>query len=759
MDPLTLAVRESRVPRLAYESDAIYPAADTLHLVTMRDLLRILRIRWKMILAAAGVAAVAAALTVSMMTPTYMGAALVMVDEQQRHVFSEQADPSVLSNLPTDPSSIESQVQMLQSHALAGQVVDKLKLVDDPEFTGANKTVMDAVMGIGPRLIGMIGSAGVPEPDMAAQRSREGAINKVLSNLNVQAVGLSTIIAVNFRSTSAAKAAHIANVFADTYIANLAAAKSGATEHASKWLADRVSQLGRQAGAADTAVQLYKAENGLIDTSNGTPLTDQQLSSLTTQLIQAQGEQAQAQAKLGRVNQLLKSGRGADITDAVASPLIMQLREQEATLLQQQADLSSRYGPLHPAMQNVNARLGELRKKISEEVGRIVGTAANDAAVAATHVASLKGDMAATTSTTAGLNKARVKLGELVANASSARALYQSYLDRLNQTQQRASFNIPDVHLVSPASAQLSPVSPKKLLIIGGAALAALVLGFLAALVADRMCNGFRSANELEAGLGLSMLAAVPDVKSRKGGLWDIGMEVLKQPLSQFSEAIRGLEIGLSRRVGMDGASGTGKAYLVTSALPADGKTSISVSLARHLAMSGHRVVIIDADHRRPRVAAALGLRNVKFCLDDYLQRRCSLDQALSSDPHSPLVVMAGSGNARELDLAGSPAMASLIARLREIVDFVVIDSPPVLAVHDAKLLAQMTDGTLFVVRWGKTPREAVSAALKLLREFGAKIAGTVLVRTNADQYQYYAYGYAGVPAMSDYFSPERRAG
>lgn len=761
MDYLTPAGRASRFPQLAYESDATYPAADTVHLVTLQDLLRILRIRWKMVLVAAMGGAVVAMLAVSMMTPIYMGAAQVMVDEQQRHVFSEQIDPSVLSNLPTDPSSIESQVQMLQSHALAGQVVDRLKLADDVEFNGAKRTMMDTILGFVPRLIGMIGSGGVPDPRTAAQRIREQTIGKVLSNLDVEAVGLSTIIAVNFRSTSAAKAARIANAFADTYIGNLAAAKSGATEHASKWLADRVRQLARQAGVADAAVQQYKAENGLIDTSNGTPLTDQQLGSLTTQLTQAQGDQAQAQAKFARVKQLLRSGHGADVTDAVTSPLIMQLREQEATLLQQKADLSSRYGPLHPAMQNMDARLVELRKKISEEVGRIVGTAANDAAVAAAHVASLKSDLATATATTAGLNKSRVKLGELVANASSAHALYQSYLDRLNQTQQRANFDIPDVHVVSPASVPLVPVSPKKMLIVGGAALATLVLGFLAVLVADRMCHGFRSANELEAGAGLTVLAVVPEVKSHDGGLGDVGMEILRQPLSQFSEAIRGLEIGLSRRAGpaVSGATGVGKAYLVTSALPADGKTSISVSLARHLAISGHRVVIVDADHRRPRVAAALGLRHVRYCLDDYLKRRCSLDQALSADPHSPLVVLAGSGIARDVDLVWSPAMSALIGRLREIADFVVIDSAPVLAVHDAKLLAQMTDGTLFVVRWGKTPREAVSAALKLLREFGARIAGTVLVRTNPAHYQYYAYGYAGVPALADYFSAERRAG
>jgi succinoglycan biosynthesis transport protein ExoP len=755
MNNLTPATHAPPYSHLAYDSDATYPMADVEHLVTIRDILRVLRVHWRVILAAAAAVAGLAMLAVSLITPTYMGAALVMVDEQQRHVFNEQADPSVLSELPSDPSSIESQVQMLQSHALAGQVVDKLKLVDDPEFNGTKVPLTDRIFGFIPRLISSSFDGSRPLDARAArQRLRERTISKFQGGLDAQAVGLSTIIAVNFRSTSAEKAARIANTVANTYIENLTTAKSSATEGASKWLADRVTQLGRQAAAADAAVQQYKAANGLVDTSNGTAMTDEQLGALTAQLVQAEGDQAQAQSKFVRVQQMIKSGHSADVTDVVTSPLIAQLREQEATLLQQRADLSSRYGPLHPAMQNVQARVGELRQKISEEVNRIVGTASNDAVVAAARVGAIKSNMAAATSSTAVQNRARIKLGELAANASSAHALYQSYLDRLKQTQQRVSLNTPDVHLASPAPVPLAPVAPKKLLIVGGATLVSLVLGFLAALVADRMCNGFRSSSELEAALGLPVLAAIPQIKPRPGKRNSVALEILRKPHSQFSEAFRGLEIGLSLQMGRTTGSEptSGKVILVTSALPAEGKTSTAVNLARRLATSGHRVVIVDADQRRPTVAATLGLRNVRYSLADCLAQRCSLEEALSKDPYSPVIALPGAHSENDIDLNGSRAMALLIGRLRETADFVVIDSPPVLAVHDAKLLAQMTDGTIFVVRWGKTSREAVSLAVKLLREFRVKLIGTVLARANAKQYQYYAFGYAGVPALAKYY-------
>ena len=113
-------------------------------------------------------------------------------------------------------------------------------------------------------------------------------------------------------------------------------------------------------------MQQFKAEHGLVDTSNGTAITDQQLGALTAQLVQAQGDEAQARAKLSRVQQLVRGGHGADSSDVVSSPLIAQLRQQESSLIQQKADLSSRYGPMHPSIININSQLHDLRQKIDE---------------------------------------------------------------------------------------------------------------------------------------------------------------------------------------------------------------------------------------------------------------------------------------------------------------------------------------------------------------------------------------------------------
>jgi succinoglycan biosynthesis transport protein ExoP len=714
--------------------------------ITFSDLLRILRINWPKILLAAVVAAMIAAVVVMFMTPTYVGTALVMVDEQQNRVFKD--DASVLSDLPSDPSSVESQVTVIQSHSLVAEVVDRLKLWDDPDFNGAGKPSSPLVRHFR-QALGLLTGNKAAHPDVRPLTLRRDlAIKSVSAGLGAQIVGRSTVIEVDFRSSSPDQAARIANAVADTYVDSIANAKSSASEKASKWLADQVTQLSRQAAAADAAVQVYKAQNGLIDTSSGTALTDQQLGDLTTQLIAAQGTEAEARAKLSRVKELVASGNSADVTEVVDSPLIGQLREQESTLLQQKADFSSRYGDRNPKMISLQTQLQVLSQKIKDEANRIVGTVANSVAVASAHVQALRSEMGHVTASANTQNQARVKLGELLANSNSAHAVYQTYLDRLKQTQQQASLKIADVHVASSASVPDAPVSPKGKLIIGGAALAGLVLGFLYALLADRLCAGFCSAQELERTLGLPVLATMPELGAGRG-IRELALESIARPYSEFSEGIRALELALSRQRSDETG---GKVAIVVSALPSEGKTTTAVNIARRFAADGKRVIIVDGDLRRPNVAIAMGIERPKYDLADYLARRCLLDDAITADPQSSLVALSLSRGSRLQIGTGMPELVTLVQRLREIADFVIIDAPPVLAVQDAKLFAELSDGALLAVRWGKTPKEAVSRAVKSLRDFGVPMIGAVLTRAHAKYHRFYSYGYAGLPALGNYY-------
>jgi len=717
--------------------------------ITLADLVRTAKVHWRKIALAACVTGGIATAGVFAVTPKYQGAALVMVEEQQNHIVDDMNDPAVLSELPSDPSSIASQVEVLQSRALAGQVVDNLGLTNDEEFNGEKKDFVNFVLN-GIRSIDVFGAlSGRSEGLNVAQLRREMVIDTFQKRLDINALGHSTVIEIDFLSESAPKAARIANAIASTYVANQTAHKATTGEGAARWLTDRVAQLAKQAGLAAAAVQQYKANNGLMDTSTGAAVSDQEMGDLMTQLITAEGNQAQAQAKLSRMRELVSSGHGADVTQVVDSPLITQLREQEATLMQQDADMNARYGALNPKLQDVEGQLKKLRAKIDEEANRVVGTVQNDATVAAAQATMLKRDMANVKSNTTAQNQQRVRLAELEADATSATAVYQAFLQRLKQTEQQASLKIPDVRVVSPASVPLKTHVPKKLLIIGASIPVGLLLGFLIALVRDRLCTGFRSASEVEHSLHMPVLATLPELKLGRKTLKDAGLQVVKKPNSLFSESLRDLESSLT--LDRD-ASGGGRTILVTSALPGEGKTLTAASLARQVALSGYRVVLVDADLRRPRIAAVLGMHKPPYSLVDHLEDRCGLDEALAPDPHSPVVALTATPTRNAADWVRSPKLPALIKRLRSISDLIIIDCPPLLAVSDTKKLARLADAALFVVHWEKTPREASDHAARSLRDCGIPILGTILTRANPGQYRYYFYGHSGAPTLAHYY-------
>jgi capsular exopolysaccharide synthesis family protein len=257
-------------------------------------------------------------------------------------------------------------------------------------------------------------------------------------------------------------------------------------------------------------------------------------------------------------------------------------------------------------------------------------------------------------------------------------------------------------------------------------------LGLLFAILADRMCSGFRSLRELERVTGLPVLAVLPGLRQKRPR--DAALEVICRPHSKFSEAVHALEISLARSyLGGRGA----KVFAVMSALPGEGKTVTAVSVARQFAIYGKRVVLVDGDLRRPNVSITLGVNKTKYDLGDYLTRRCLLDEAICADPHSSMVALSVSRGMNVSNEGNLSEMAALIKYLRNVSDIVIIDTPPVLAVQDTRLLAELSDGAVFVIRWAKTSRAAVLRALKLLRDFGIPLVGTSLVRARAKYHRF----------------------
>jgi capsular exopolysaccharide synthesis family protein len=714
----------------------------------LRDLVSLLRVRRRVIIFTTLLVVALVALAISRVTPLYTARALVMLDQRETNVVDVQA---VLSGLPTDPTSVENQVQILYSRNLLARVVDKLALENDPEFNPPPRE--NPVVGVIRSFFSSAATAeevAPPADQLPAQQPqadavRDAVVQRLISRVGVTAQGRSTAIQIRFSSADPAKAALIANAIATAYVEDQLNAKFEATQTASTWLADRVRELATQAQAADVAVQQYKARNNLAETPGGDTIVGQQLAQLNGQLVTARSDLAEQEAKYARVMELQQSGRAADVSQVVASPLISELRSQEATLIREEAELSSRYGARHPRMIDMESQKRNLAAKIDEEVRRVVETVSSDVAISRARVNSLQASLNQLMGRSTGESVARIQLRELESAAASSRSMYDTFLARYRETQQQQDIQTPDARIISSAQVPSSPSSPNKTLALGMALPGGLFLGFLLAIMAEKMDPGFRTSLQIERALGLPVLSVFPEVREARPA-----NSVVEKPMSAFAEAVRGLQMGLV----LSNPAKRPKVVVITSALPDEGKTTIAIGLARLAARQGQKVALVDGDLRNPGVAKAIGKMTAPFGLIQFLTGEKPLEQCLAQDPRSAALVLPVVGKADSApDLLGSVAMENLIRALSASHDLVVIDSAPLLPVNDSKILAGFASAVVLAVRWEKTPREAVIGAANSLAEVGTPVAGVVLTRADRKRHNYYNFGYGTNRAYDKYYT------
>lgn len=664
--------------------------------------------------------AVTAAVMFSMPT-LYSTSAVVMLD-QRKNAVADQS--SVLSAFPTDPSSVQNQIQVLSSRDLALKVIDKLQLAGDPEFN--------------PQLGGggfSLRSLLRPPASMRPDEARDAVASAFLSKLDVSSLGLSTSIQVGFTSRDPEKAARIANALAKSYTEDQVAVKRDAARKAAAWLTERMHQLSQQMQSQEAAVQLYKAEHDLVEGADGKSLVDEQLVAINTQLINARSDLAEKRAAYERVSALAKTGNAAAITPVVNSKMIGDLRAQEAELVKQEADMATRYGPNHPKMLAIRNEKRDLASKIGREVQGIAGSLESDLEVARSHVGSIEASLARVTRQAREENMARVRLKALEGNLASTRSSYEAFVTRLRAVQDQDDIQLPEARVISSAPIPMAPSSPHRKLFIGAAIPGGLMLGILIALLLERFGNAVApSSRRLGAPTGsppasspdavpaftatahaagfvpppprppvLAELASSPD---RRLADW-----VLDHPASPYAT---GLHTVLTSLVAMRSAHG----LVVTLTAPStDSSQSVAVlALARMAARAGLRTLVLDAHGGwlAPAVPAS------------------GLSAMLAGTPLATAVQVDTKSSACLLSAPpavwGLPGTAGLMASLRQNCDLVLIDAARTSAAGVWPAVGQLSDAVLLLAPV-RAPQGELDNALRSLVAMRAPLRGLVVMR------------------------------
>jgi len=717
----------------------------------LNQIIATFRRRSRLFLAVAVVIVAAVMLVTLQQTPRYTATANVMIDTRKHSVDNITA---VLSDLPDDTSVVDTEVEILKSRSLAERVVNSLKLDQDPEFNSSlrKQNPIESALIAPVNAIEHLAHALTPAPNpntqaqaesLRVQKQHEAVVDHVLKGLVVRRSGLTYVIDVQFQSTDPAKAALIANTFADRYLLEQLEAKFDATQQATQWLNERLAELEPQVQQAESVVEAYKASHGLLATENST-LTEQEISGLNTQLATAQAEQAEQDARVRTAQQAIAGGStGEDFAGALNSDVIKNLRAQKAQISQQATDLETKYGPKHPDVIKIQRQLADIDVQIKQELTRVVSNLQTEDQVARQRAASIQASLNRTKGTLAGDNQSGVELADLQRKADAASTLYNSLLTRAKETSTDQGSEQSDARVVSRAKIPIKPSFPNIPLnfIIG--VILGLIGGVGATLLMEALDSGLATSEDVERVLGVPHLGAIPSLDSTTDGKATgitPGRYIIEKPLSAFAESFRNLRASIL----FSKVDNPVKVAIVTSSLPGEGKTTTTFCLGRSMAMSGAKTIIVDCDLRRRNINRMLDIEP-PVGLIEVLQGVATLDEAIFIDkPSGAHFLPLAKSVYTPKDLFGSSAMDRLLAELRARYDIVLLDTAPVIPVSDTRILAPKADVVVFLVQWRRVPRKAVEAAFAMLNSVGADIAGVALTLVDAREQAKYGYGDAG---------------
>jgi uncharacterized protein involved in exopolysaccharide biosynthesis/Mrp family chromosome partitioning ATPase len=723
------------IPSVDQYGEPIYvsPPKDDTAKVFLIDILAAIHRNRTLALTVGGLAALSVLAVTFFISPLYKSVASVMLDTRREQVVDMQA---VLSNLPSDTFVVDSEVQVLQSPALARKVIAKLHLDKDPEFNAdlQPQTIVSQAMGAVKAAMRTVTAWMGLEPvnDVNGPvRQEERVAEAVLKNLSIDRQGLTYVINITFWSQDPAKAVRIANTIAESYLEQQKETKAKATREANGLIKGHVGELQQQVYAAERAVADYKSKHGLLN-AVGAPLTEQEISALNTQAAIAQALEAEQHGKLAAAHSQLGQGGSDAVGQAASSDTIRQLRAQQAGLITDEADLAKRYGPKHPALIKVREQRVALDAAIAAEVQRVIGGQQAEAAAAASRTSSLRASIAQDRNVLALNNAAGVELAELERNASAVRDVYQSFLTRFKQTAVQENLQDADAQIVSPANIPLKPSSPSWLLAAAAAAAFATVAAAAAIMLREFLERGVRSTDEAEKTVGLPVIATIPQIAQA-----DPAAYVVKRPMSEFAEAIRNLRTSLF--LSRNGAPP--KIVALMSALPYEGKTTTTLALGRQCAESGARVLIIDADLRRRALTAHLN-GPIHHGLVELVEGRAPLESCLYPDQLSDAMILPiGRGGSANKDVFFSHDLAPVFEKLRDLFDIILVDTAPLLPLAEPRIIASHADTIVMLTHWHKTSQSAMQDAARLIRTLDVPIAGLAL--TCADMKRLDSFGYA----------------
>ncbi len=645
---------------------------------------------------------------------------------------------------------LETQVHILRSDSLAWTVISELRLDRAPTFAGHRRFIF-------------LGTYVVPTVPPLIEQTRPERRNELLGDfsaaLTVQTIARTQAVEITFRNAAPTLAREIVDHLVSAYTQRTFMTRYNDTMKASTWLSGQLAQLKSEVQESQSKLSALQKKTGIFGTDENDNLVLSKLDDLSKELTDAEADRIVKEARY-RVAQ----SDNPDLISTIAPDSVLPLlRGQEVDLKSQIAQANSEYGPDYPKVIQLGNQLTQVENSLRKEMADIQDHFRMDYQVAADTETQLKIAFDHQKQQAYDMSQGLDQYGILKREVESGNDLYEDLLKKLKEAAVVASLRAATVDVIDPARLPTTPVEPKISLVLALSVVLGLALGIGLAFAAESLDNLIRSPEEIELITGLPFFGLIPHINPVHGkntGQIVAGRAMpeapisLLRPNSRASEAFRALRTALL----LASAGRPPKVVMIASSVPNEGKTTVSLNLAAVLTLGGARVLLVDADLRRGKIAERLNIpRNPG--LSGALTGSANWRDALEPLPEAPnlVVLQAGLCPPNSAELLGATQMHMLIEEWRREYDHVIIDSAPCLVVTDAVLVAQKTDAVLLVSRVAVTPRSGLRRASELLQVGDGHITGIVANDVGlSDEHYGYGYGYGyGYRKYSNYYSEE----
>jgi capsular exopolysaccharide synthesis family protein len=578
---------------------------------------------------------------------------------------------------------------------------------------------------------------GVPEQERGSWQGAtvEDAAEAVRGRLVVEQVRDTRIVLIKVRDADPERAQRIANAVADAYIEKTMNDRMSSTVSALEWLGTQVDELQDELHAADEALHRFKQEHDVLSLSmeERQNLIANEIELLSRSLTETRVRRIQLQSRVGQLRSAVDSDPLTAASPALAElASVQELRTQLRLKQAEMESLRTRYGGAHPRMVSLQQEIDQLRSDLDAEVRSVLRAAEAELRETQTTERGLAAALRQANEQGMELNHWEMEYGHLVRERDSKAAIYDLVLKRSAETDLTRMLRVTHVRIVDRALRPQSSVAPRVTLNLSAGAIGGLLLGVVVALLLERSDRRIRNLEDIE-GLGLPVLGLVPRIggstatgprRRRKVAQASTNKDLVAhlQPMSGVAENLRTIRTNLAF-MGADGKLG---AFVITSASPREGKSTVVINLAITLAQSGKKVLLVDTDLRRPRVHRAFGLPARRGVTTVLVGEAAPQDVVMTTEVPGLDVVACGPVPPNPSELLHTEAFRHFIDAMRERYDHVIFDSPPLGAVTDAAILAGQLDGVIIVVKSQSTTREALRVTARQLTDVGARILGAV---------------------------------